>query len=107
MSHHPPSLPHSASVPPNPSFFAWLRHHALLFVGQIVGLISAIASFLYYVEGAYEKSKLDDKTKLEDLYRHLFVWSDCAHLVFIFLFISVLIYVLDDNERGHYHARKV
>ena len=100
MSHHPaPSQP--ANVPPNPHFFAWLRHHALLFVGQIVGLISAIASFVYYVRGAIKE------TELGDLNRNLLVLSDCAHLLFIFLFICILIYVLDDNDRGRYHARKV
>lgn len=100
MSHHL-SLTAPATVAPNPSFFAWLRHHAVLFAGQIVGLISAVASFIYYIEGAYEK------TELKDLNHHLKLWSDCAHLVFIFLFICLLIYVLDNNDRGRYHARRV
>lgn len=101
MSHHHLALPQPTSTAPNPSFFAWLRHHALLFIGQIVGLISAIASFVYYVRAAIKE------TELGDLNRHLLVWFDCGHLIFIFLFICVLIYVLDDNNRGRYHARKV
>jgi hypothetical protein len=101
MSHHAALSQPAASVPPNPSFFAWLRHNALLFIGQIVGLISGIASFIYYVRGAIEK------TELEKLNQHLLVWFDCGHLLFIFLFICVLIYVLDDNAKGRYHARKV
>jgi len=100
MTHHAaPSQP--ANVPPNPHFFAWLRHHALLFAGQIVGLISAIASFVYYVRAAIKE------TELGNLNQNLLVLSDGAHLLFIFLFICVLIYVLDDNHRGRYHARKV
>jgi len=78
-----------------------LRHHALLFIGQIVGLISGVASFIYYVAEAIEK------TDLEKLNQYLLRWFDCGHLIFIFLFICVLIYVLDDNNKGRYHARKV
>jgi hypothetical protein len=100
MSHHL-SIAHPTSVAPNPSFFGWLRHHAVLFFGQIVGLISAIASFVYYVRAAIKD------TELGDLNRHLLVLFDCGHLLFIFLFICVLIYVLDDNDRGRFHARKV
>src|SRR5436305_14648528 len=118
MSHHHLVLPQPTSVAPNPSFFAWLRHHALLFIGQIVGLVSGVASFVYYVkhaffEGAFEKTRLEgtlENTELEHLKYlkhlndHLQLWSDCAHLLFIFLFICVLIYVLDSNDRGRYHA---
>jgi hypothetical protein len=75
MSHHL-SLPQSASVPPNPSFSAWLKNHALLFIGQIIGVTSAIASLIYYVEGIYEH------TDLTDLNRHLVLWFDWAHLLF-------------------------
>jgi len=109
MSHHP-SLPQPPNISPNPSFFDWLRHHALLFVGQIVGLISATVSLIYYILGVYEHTKRDgvsEVPKVEALNHHLLLWSDCGHLVFIFLFICVLIYVLDDNDRGRYHARKV
>lgn len=98
---HPISLPQPTSLLPNPSFSSWLKHNALLFSSQILGGIAAIASLIYYVENVYEH------TELKDLNRHLLLWSDCAHLLFIFLFICVLIHVLDDNDRGRYHARKV
>jgi hypothetical protein len=101
MSHHP-SLPGPTTAPPNPSFSAWLRGNALLFIGQIFGVTYSIASLIYYLAGALEQTK-----HLEDLNRHLLLLFDWAHLLFIFLFICCLIYVLDDNDRGRYHARKV
>ena len=106
MSHHHIALPQPASVAPNPSFFGWLRHHAFLFIGQIIGLVSGVASFIYYVKHAFFEESLE-QTKLHNLNSHLQWRLDCGHLLFIFFFICLLIYVLDDNDKGRYHARKV
>lgn len=105
MTSHTPAidLSHDQQPLPNQPFSSWLRGQTTLFVGQIVailGIISFLASMIYYVLHLGDKSKF-----LQPKYLRLVI--DYAHVVFIAVFILVLFKVLDDNDRGSYRVRLV
>jgi hypothetical protein len=88
---------------PNQHFSSWLRSQTTLFLSQIVavlGIVLFLAEEVYYVSHFREQSEL-----LEPLTIKLIV--DCAHVVFMTVFILVLIQVLDDNERGSHRVKQI
>lgn len=109
MTSHTPAVDLSHDQPPLPNqhFSSWLRSHTTLFISQIVavlGSVSLIASTIYYVSYNVAHASGHDE-QLILLTVKLIV--DCAHLVFIAVFILAMIRVLNDNERGSYRVRLV
>lgn len=105
MTAHTPGFDVSHEQPPLPNqhFSSWLRGQTTLFISQIVavlGIVLFLAEEVYYVSHFGEQSE-----RLEPLTIKLIV--DCAHVVFIAVFILVLIQVLDDNERNSHRVKQV
>src|SRR5215218_5257691 len=98
MTSHTPAIDLSHNQPPLPNqhFSSWLRGQTTLFLGQIVailGIISFLASMIYYVLHLGDIGNF-----LQPKYLRLVI--DYALILFIFK-------VLDDNDRGSYRVRLV
>jgi|GEM_PF-4148069 len=93
-AHDQPSLP-------NQPFFSWLRTHTALFIGQIVGLLSAISFLLALI---YNSRRVDFPVLTPKLIGLFIVY---AHFPFLLVFIAALIRVLDKNAIGRYRASLV
>jgi hypothetical protein len=109
MEHHPhsPKVDAQPTPLPNQPFFSWLWDHTALFVSQIVailGFVSFFASLVYYVSGSHVGESHGSEVVNPNAIQ---VWVDYAHIVFLGIFIVVLIYLLDINDRGSYRASQV
>jgi hypothetical protein len=97
-----PTVTQSQNEPslPNQPFFAWLRTHTTLFIGQMIGLLSVISvpiALIYYSHAI--------PTDIEwQTVGHLVIY---AHLLFLVLFIAALVRTLDTNDIGSYRAKLV
>ena len=103
MTHTIPTFGSEQPVLPNQPFFSWLRTQTTLFIGQIlalVGVVSSIASLIYYVYHVADEGEKHAAFSLTRL--NLFI--DLAHIISIVIFIVALIQVLDDNVRGSYRV---
>src|SRR5215218_8229955 len=105
MTSHTPAIDLSHNQPPLPNqhFSSWLRGQTTLFLGQIVailGIISFLASMIYYVLHLGDIGNF-----LQPKYLKLVI--DYAHILFIAMFILAIFKVLDDNDRGSYRVRLV
>src|SRR5687767_6619903 len=105
MSHAPAIDPgHDQPPLPNQHFSSWLRGQTTLFISQIVailGVISFLASLVYYVLHLKETSEFLQRAS------NVRLIVDYAHIAFMAVFSLVLIHFLDDNERGSYRVSLV
>lgn len=103
MTSHAPTIDLSHDQPPLPNqhFSSWLRSQTALFISQIVailGVISFLASLVYYVLHLKETSEFLQHAA------NVRLIVDYAHIVFMAVFSLALIHFLDDNERGSYRV---
>ncbi|HKO99928.1 MAG TPA: hypothetical protein VJU86_23340 [Pyrinomonadaceae bacterium] len=86
---------------PNQPFFSWLRTHTALFIGQIVGLLSAFSFLLALI---YNSRRVGLPDLTPQIIGQFIVY---AHFPFLVVFIAALIRVLDKNSVGRYRASLV